>query len=160
MRQHGSNVDSAAKKNGKDNVYTYITRVLKLSPMIIRGLSDTYNESDLRQFIDDGGLDLKVNKIVRMVGNRWLVQLTNDSDTKAFSRLQYLLNTKVNIGQCKREGLIQCRNCQRVDILNMGNLIVLKNALFLPENRMWKRVSLLTQLQVKQSKLRVYQLCA
>lgn len=93
--------------------YTYTPIELKPSTLIIRGLSETYDESDLREFIDECSLDLKVNRVVRLVGDRWLVQFTNDSDTKAFSRLQYLLNTKVKIGQYKREGLIQCRNCQR-----------------------------------------------
>lgn len=63
--------------------YTYTPRELKPSTMIIRGLSETYDESDLREFIDECGLDLKVYRIVRLVGDRWLGQLTIDSDTKA-----------------------------------------------------------------------------
>lgn len=93
--------------------FTYTPRDMKPYTMIIKGLSDTYEVEDLRTFIVDSKFDVDIRKIVKLRNDRWLIQVTNDSDVKSFRQLQYLINSKVKIQKYKQEGLIQCRNCQR-----------------------------------------------
>lgn len=99
----------------KDNIsfFTYTPKDQKPYTFMIRGLSETYDESDLQGFIAERGLNITVNRMVKLGGDRWILQLSSDSDAKAFKKIQYFLNSKVRIGKHKNKGLIQCRNCQR-----------------------------------------------
>lgn len=93
--------------------YTYTPSDAKPYTLMVKGLSGTYEESDLREFINEKQKDLVIKSIVKLEGDRWIVRLDGGSDVQSFRRLEYLLNNKVSIEDHKRTGLLQCRNCQR-----------------------------------------------
>lgn len=97
----------------KVSFYTFTPKGLKPRTLIVRGLSDTYDEKDLQGFIDEHQTSVRVERITKIGGGRFILQMSGDSDEKAFRKLRYILNTRVKIGRHKRKGLIQCRNCQR-----------------------------------------------
>lgn len=62
--------------------FTYTPKSLKPYTLIVRGLLETYDVNDLQGFIDERELDIRVTKIVKLRGDRWIIQLTNDSDVQ------------------------------------------------------------------------------
>lgn len=97
----------------KISFYTFTPKHQKPCTLIIRGLSDTFDESDLLAYIQKRKINATVERIVKLPGDRWIIQLSSDSDIQAFKKMEFILNSKVKISNHKRQGLIQCRNCQR-----------------------------------------------
>lgn len=93
--------------------YTYTLKDAKPYTLMVKGLSETYDENDLRSFISEKQKDLVLKSVTKLEGDRWIVQLDGNSDVQSFRRMQYLLNNRVEIDSHKREGVVQCRNCQR-----------------------------------------------
>ncbi|XP_059220321.1 uncharacterized protein LOC131995567 [Stomoxys calcitrans] len=99
-------------KKGLDS-YTYTPKELKPCSLMVEGLSGTYEIDDLKLFLEECGLTLNVMGVIKLRGDRWIVQLGGGSDIKGFFRIRYILSCRVRIARYKREGLAQCRNCQR-----------------------------------------------
>lgn len=93
--------------------YTYTPQEQKPNTLLVKGVSDTYDESDLKQYIEETDPKLKVNKVIKLTGCRWLVQFAQDVDIKSFIKLKYILHVGVEISKYKMEDLPQCRRCQR-----------------------------------------------
>lgn len=95
------------------NYYTYTPKGLRPYSVVIEGLSGSYSVDDVRE--DLTGLQMKLDliRIVKLDGDRWLVQLSRDSDIMAFYNVRYVLRCKVTIRKFKRGRITQCFNCQR-----------------------------------------------
>lgn len=93
--------------------FTFTPRELKPVSVIIKGLSDTFDKEDLEGYINENMPELGLRNVVKLRGDRWVVQLDKSADIKAFRRLRYLLNCRVRVETHKRKGLVQCHNCQR-----------------------------------------------
>lgn len=97
----------------KISFFTFTPKILRPYSLVVRGLSDTYDVDDLKEFIEERKLNLKVVNIIKAFNDRWIVQLDRESDIGAFRKLRYLLNCRVSIGRYRKKGITQCRNCQR-----------------------------------------------
>lgn len=97
----------------KINFYTYTPFDLKPFSILIRGLSSTYDVEDIKEHFELLEIQLTINRIIKLNGDRWLVQLSHDSDLKSVLSVKFFLNCRVRLERFKRGGLIQCRNCQR-----------------------------------------------
>lgn len=58
-------------------------------------------------------IDMKIVRVLKLNGNRWLLQVSADSDVKQIYCIKYMLNCKVTIEKFERKGLVQCKNWQR-----------------------------------------------
>lgn len=112
-----SNEDHQTVKNflkGQQiSFFTYTPSEMKPYSVIIKGLSSSYEVGDLEDHIKSLDADLTVNRVIKFNGDRWLVQLSHDSDVAAVFSMKYILHCKVTVEKFKQGGIIQCRNCQR-----------------------------------------------
>lgn len=99
--------------NENINYFTYTPNELKPRTLLVKGLSETYDVEDLKDFIKTKNLPLDIKSIIKLKGGRWVLQLGRASDLSAFKKLQFLINSKVKIEKYKTQGIILCRNCQR-----------------------------------------------
>lgn len=100
-------------KEQKVAFFTYTPSELKPYSVLVKGLSSSYEIEDLESHIKGLNANVTVNKIVKFNGDRWLVQLSHDSDLAAVLSMKYILHCKVAVERFKQGGIVQCRNCQR-----------------------------------------------
>lgn len=92
--------------------FTYTPKDLKPRTLILKGISENWEKEDIEGFIFDKKLNIDIKSIIKLNGDRWLVQVDNSTDLAVFKKLQYFLYQNITIEKYKKEGLIQCRNCQ------------------------------------------------
>lgn len=94
------------------NFYTFTVDELKPYSIIIKKLSQVYDESEVLNYLNDLELDFKIVKLKKLNYN-WLIQLTKDSNLVEFKNIKYILNCKIQFENFKQDIPIQCKNCQR-----------------------------------------------
>lgn len=97
----------------KINYYTYTPKGLRPYTLVLEGLSGTYDVDDVRSYLSGLQIKLDINRLVKLEGNRWLLQLSRESDVEAFYRVRYILHCRVGMRKFKRGAVTQCFNCQR-----------------------------------------------
>lgn len=97
----------------KYSFFTYTPKDEKPISLVIKKLSSTWDENDIRSYLEEKKLNIKILKLIKLEGNKWIFKLSHDSDIKAFRRQQFMLNEGIKIQNYKREGFIMCKNCQR-----------------------------------------------
>lgn len=97
----------------KISFYTYTPAELKPYTVMIKGLSSVYEVAEVESFFANLKMGIKVQKIVKLNGDRWLVQVSHDSDIKAMFSIRFIIQCGVTVEKFKQGGLVQCRNCQR-----------------------------------------------
>lgn len=100
-------------KNENINYYTYTPSDEKPITVVIKGLCGVFEVGEVERFFAQSQIQCTVKRIIKLNGDRWLVQFSHDSDMKSVFSIQYMLHCGVRIERHKRGGLVQCRNCQR-----------------------------------------------
>ncbi|XP_059221027.1 uncharacterized protein LOC131995847 [Stomoxys calcitrans] len=93
--------------------YTFTPRNMRPYTIMLSGLSSTYDVEDLKAFLDATGIKICDMVIKKLMYDRWIVQLGQDSDVKAFRRQRYILGCRIDMVKNKAGGVTQCHNCQR-----------------------------------------------
>lgn len=95
--------------------FTYTPKEEKPISLLIKKLTGAFEKEDILNYYKEreNELHIKILNIIELKGSNWIIQLSRDSDIKAFMRQKFILQCGVSIESYKREDLIQCRNCQR-----------------------------------------------
>lgn len=98
----------------KYSFHTHTPKVLNPHSMVIEGLSSSYEEQEVRDFLlKETGLRLELVGINKLSNDKWLVRLTKASDIVGFCGLRVVLRCRVGIRRSKGRQPLQCYNCQR-----------------------------------------------
>lgn len=97
----------------KRNFYTFSPKGQKPYAAIITGLSDSYDEADLRAHLAGTKLSLEILRIAKLGWGKWLIHLSRKSDIAGLYKLQAILGCIVKITRDKKKKTAQCFNCQR-----------------------------------------------
>lgn len=93
--------------------YTYTPKGQSPYTVVIKGLSDTFDEREVREYIERMQIRIEILRIRKLGNNKWLLSMSRDSDTKGFHQIRYILHCRIFTEKYKRQGLTQCFNCQR-----------------------------------------------
>lgn len=97
----------------KINFYTYTPKGLRPFSVVIKGLSHSFEEQEVLDYLGGLQIKLRVIKLVKLSADRWLLQLPRDSECRKIYDIRYILNCRVCFEKFERGRLTQCFNCQR-----------------------------------------------
>lgn len=110
-------------KTEKQKFFYYTPKDEKPINLLIRGLDNTYEESDIESALLDLSINTELIKVVRFSTsnsrkndvklNLWLVKVKPTSDVTGLMRLRFLLNQSIAVEKPRTKEIIQCRRCQR-----------------------------------------------
>lgn len=95
------------------NFYTYTPKSQRPFSVVVKGLSDTFEESEVLEYIQSLQINLKIIGLHKLGGDKWLIQIGRESDIRGFRSIRYILHCKVKMARRNRRNVIQCYNCQR-----------------------------------------------
>lgn len=97
----------------KISFYTFTPREKVPYSVVVRGLSGSFEEGEVLEYLRGLQIDVEILKVRKLGGDSWLVSLSRSSDLRAFHQVRYILHCRVYIGKFERRGVTQCFNCQR-----------------------------------------------
>lgn len=76
--------------------FTYTPKDLKPRTLILKGISENWKKEDIEGFIFDKKLNIDIKSIIKLNGDRWLVQVDNLKNFNIFcTRILQLKNIKI-----------------------------------------------------------------
>lgn len=97
----------------KVKFFTYTPKAQKPFSILVKGIADTYDESDVRSYFADLKVNISLIRVVPLGGDRWLLKISSESDMNSLFKIKFILNSKVKFERFKRSGPTQCFKCQR-----------------------------------------------
>lgn len=100
-------------RDHKVQFYTFTPKVGKPVAVTMRGLPVTYDETDVKTFIEGLKMSLTILSIKKLGGTSWLLSFSRDSDLASFFKVKYVLRCAVTFERFRRNSPTQCYKCQR-----------------------------------------------
>lgn len=97
----------------KVSFYTHTPKGSKPYTVVVKRLSDIYDEEDVKDYLNGIDIQMTVLGVTKMGGNRWLIKLSKDSDLVGFHSIRSILNCRIRFERFKKNGPTQCFQCQR-----------------------------------------------
>lgn len=110
-QDHGKVKEMLENENVK--FYTFTPNEEKPKTVMVKGLCCSHTVERVQEYLADLNIGKNIIKIIRLVGSRWILQLTHETDLKEIFKIKTILFTKVQILKHKSNGVVQCKNCQR-----------------------------------------------
>lgn len=100
-------------KEKKYSFYTFSPRSETPYVVVIDGIADTFEESEVKTYLSGMKFRLNVQRVTKLGGCKWLVHLFRDSDIASLYKCTFMLFSVVSVRKDRKVGVTQCRNCQR-----------------------------------------------
>ena len=93
--------------------YTYTPRSQRPFTVVVKGLSDSFDNNEVLEYMQGLRINIRILGLHKLGGDKWLFQMSRDSDLKGFRDIRYILHCRVSMLKHSRRDVIQCYNCQR-----------------------------------------------
>lgn len=100
-------------KEMKIEFYTYTPKGRRPFTLVIEGLPDSFEPSEILEYLTGLQIHINVINIWKLGGDKWVVKLARESDIRKFYDIRYVLRCRVHIRKFRKKGVTQCFNCQR-----------------------------------------------
>ncbi|KAI8116411.1 Nucleic-acid-binding protein from transposon X-element [Lucilia cuprina] len=93
--------------------YTHTPKAQRPFSTIIRGLSDSFDKEEVLGYMQSLQIRVKIMGLYKLGNDRWLFQLSRESDLRGFKEIRFILHCRVFMEKHAKRDVVQCYNCQR-----------------------------------------------